>query len=124
EALATGSQNFKSTNYYFGHGMSEFVTKTYEEFDYEKFGLSYKGAAGGATGNFISLGMIGMITVFLFGISLLYTVKFKKFRWVLIGFFTFEYIFLGSSLLVFSAHAVMLIYICIYFNIKFKNVLF
>lgn len=123
EALIMGSNNFNATNYYFGHGMSEFVTKSYEEFDYKRFGLSFKGAAGGATGNFISMGLIGMITIFIFGISLIYTVKFKKFRWVLIGFFTFEYILLGSSLLVFSAHAVLLIFICIYFNIKFKNVL-
>jgi len=124
EALITGSEKYSSTNFYLGHGMSEFVTKSYEEFDYKKYGLAFKGAAGGATSNFISMGLIGMITIFIFGISFLFSVRFKNFRWVLIGFFIFEYILLGGSLIVFSAHAVLLIYICVFFNIKFKNILF
>jgi hypothetical protein len=124
EALVIGSATFNTANYYFGHGLSEFVTKSYEDFDYKKYGLAYKGSAGGATGNFIALGLIGMITIYLFGISLIFTIRSKKFRWVILGFFTFEYILLGNSLLIFGAHSLLLVFCIIYFNIKLNHKLF
>lgn len=118
-------RGFSVLEKYFGMGISKFRDK--DEQIWIQQNLGHIGVVGFALYQIITLGYVGLITYLVFIFSILFTIKYRRLRNVLIGFILWE-IFLYQGFSVTSnAMGLILIAIVFYSNyskkaIKTKNV--
>ena len=116
--INTVKSEFNTQELVFGVGLDEVITSDYEEFDNIKYGLSSKGSAGAFVQNFIALGLLGTVSIFIFGLLLANIINDRKLRWGFTLLLLFEYFLLYNSIININACAILFIFICNYFNYK------
>lgn len=89
----------KSINDWFGYGLRFIYATNYEEFEELNFGLNSKGAATGVFQNYVAGGFLGIFATILFSLSMLLNIKGKRIKYVVIGFFLWEYFFYTGIIL-------------------------
>jgi hypothetical protein len=99
---------------FFGSGLRFMYTTTYDEFAELGFGINHKGAATGVFQTLVSNGFVGIIATLWFALSLFSQIINKRLRYVIIGFFLWEYFFYTGSLLRDMPLALILIYIILF----------
>jgi len=112
---------------WFGSGLRNFYSISYNEFDKLDYGLAYMGAATGAFQSYITLGYAGLITKFLFFFSMIFQIKNKRIRYVILAVVIWEYFLytglifreiLFSLLLIFFVHYANYLYNIVLLNKK------
>ena len=108
---------------WFGYGLRFIYATNYEEFDDLNFGISTKGAATGVFQSFVSSGFLGIFVTFFFALAILVKTKNKRLRYVLIGFFCWEYFFYTGIILREYSLSFILIYLIIFSSreLSFKS---
>lgn len=101
----------------FGEGLDR-ITADYADFDNEKYGLGSKGSASSFVQNFIALGLVGTLSIFIFGLLLAHSINDRIFFLGIASFLIFEYFLLYNSIININACAILFIFICNYFNYK------
>ena len=98
-----------------GTGLSTFYSTTYEEFDKLPLTihLSYKGAGTGFFQMYATIGVIGAILMIIFALIPYFRIRSKRFRWVMMGIFLYDYFMYNASTCR-DTHLVAMIFICIY----------
>jgi hypothetical protein len=76
---------------WWGSGLSTFYNTSYEEFYELGYGLAYKGAATGVFQSYVTTGYYGVFTAILFFFYMLWLIKHKRLRIILIGIVAWEY---------------------------------
>ena len=104
-----------------GYGFDEIYTKSYEQFDNEKFGIINKGSATGFFQSYITNGLLGIITFLLYVYTLLSFIKIKRLRILIILIFLWEYFLYTGILFRIQPLTIMLMYIIIYSNHLYTN---
>lgn len=99
---------------WFGYGLRFMYTTDYKEFDKLNFGISSKGAATGVFQSYVSGGYLGILATILLVISILSKIRNKRLKYVVIGFFSWEYFFYTGIILREYSLTFLLIYIIIY----------
>lgn len=94
----------------FGDGIEE-ILKSYEDFDTVKYDVAHRGALNGALAKFISLGLLGLLFHFLYGMSLIGFIGFKRLHSLLIGVFLWDFFLYDGVMMEHSAMAVLLVFI-------------
>jgi hypothetical protein len=97
-----------------GYGLRSIYATDYQEFSRLGFDISGKGAATGIYQTMISNGYIGILATLWFAISLLMYTKNRRLKFVLIGFFCWEYFFYTGMLLREPALSFLFIYVVIF----------
>lgn len=103
-----------SLNNFFGFGLDKIYTKDYSEFDQFDFGISSKGAATGIFQSYITAGFIGIFATLLYAISLLLCINNNKIKYVMIGFFLWDYILYSGLILRVQALTILVLFIIVY----------
>jgi hypothetical protein len=118
EFMTVTSTDYSFKEYFFGQGLENVVGTNYDTFNAEKFGVASKGAISAAVMNFITLGFLGMILAWWFGISIVKTISNKRLRWILYIFLTWDYLLFGNTTITINADSILLVFICVYFNFR------
>jgi len=98
-----------------GVGFDEYRTKSYEEFDAERFGVGSKGSLSMFSQDLFFLGLFGMITTVLYQLSVLSLISFRRMLWVYIFFVFLEYLiyynnFFGDNALILGFFVLIMLY--------------
>lgn len=106
-----------------GTGLSTFYSTTYEEFDKIPLTihLSYKGAGTGFFQMYATIGIVGAILMTIFALIPYFRIRPRRFRWVLMGVFLYDY-FMYNATTCRDTHLVAMIFICILaVNVEYVN---
>lgn len=98
----------------FGYGLRYMYTTDYEQFDELGLGISSKAAATGIFQTLVAGGYIGIFATLWFLLSLLFQTRNKRFRYVLIGIFCWEYIFYTGMIIRDLSLSFLLIYLVLF----------
>ena len=101
--------NLHSEDWY-GYGLRFMYTTSYEEFSDLGFGISHKGAATGVFQTLVSNGIVGIIATIWLAFSMILQIKNRRLKYVIIGFFCWEYFFYTGSILRDAPLALLLLY--------------
>lgn len=82
---------------WFGHGLRYIYATDYAQFSDLGFGINGKGAATGVFQTYVSSGFLGIFVSLFFALSVLLKTGNRRFRYVLIAYFLFDYIFYTGS---------------------------
>ena len=115
--INTVKSEFDTKEMLFGIGVDEVLTE-YADFDSIKYGISSKGSAGAFVQNFIALGLLGTVAIFIFGLLLANIINDRMLFWGFTFLLLFEYFLLYNSIISINACAILFIFICNYFNYK------
>jgi hypothetical protein len=105
----------------FGYGLEELVTKDYDNFNENKYGVNSKGAVTGFFNTYISFGFLGVAIFLIYAFSLINYVKNKRIKYVIIGLFIWEYFFYIGMIFSTQAVCILFIYIILYLS-KHKDI--
>jgi len=112
---------FQSTfEYIFGKGIVSMSTKSHG-INLFNYGIEHEGLYSEAVKILYSLGYIGLIFYLSFAISLIRIIDFKKFRYLVLGVFFWEFFLYSGVLLNINAMAFLLVFIALYSNIIFYS---
>jgi hypothetical protein len=100
----------------FGYGLEEYVTRDYENFDENKFGLNSKGAVTGFFLTYISFGIFGVFFFLMYAFTLINYIKIKRLKFVMFGLFMWEYFFYIGMFFTIPALTITLFYLIVYLN--------
>jgi hypothetical protein len=107
-------RNEISSRDWFGYGLRYIYATDYEQFEEFNFGISTKGAATGVFQSYVSSGYIGILATFLFALSLLVKTRNRRLKYVIIGFFFWEYFFYTGIVLRENSLSFLLTYLILY----------
>jgi len=113
--------DLNSSKGYLGYGVEEIKTMGYEQFS-EEVDHSYTGGVSAFVSNFIMLGLIGTISIFLFGALIARQTKNNKFFFGLLAFLAFDYFLFYNSTITINADALLFVFIAFYYNSKFEGI--
>lgn len=82
---------------WFGIGLSSMYRSDYDQFDKLNLGINNKGSSTGFFQSFVTIGYIGVITTVLFFLSMLWRIKMKRIRWVLLAILGWDYFLYSGS---------------------------
>lgn len=96
-----------------GTGLSTFYSTTYEEFDKIPLTihLSYKGAGTGFFQMYATIGVVGAILMTIFALIPYCRIRPKRFRWVMMSVFLYDY-FMYNATTCRDAYLVAMLFIC------------
>jgi len=100
----------------FGSGLSDIYAVNYEEFDKLKTGIHSKGSATGIYQTYISNGYVGIFTILLFNLAVLWRIKMKRIRWVIIAIVGWEFIMYTGLIFRTPAFMFLIVYFVHYGN--------
>lgn len=106
-----------------GTGLSTFYSTSYEEFDKIPLTihLRYKGAGTGFFQMYATIGVVGAILMLIFALFPYCRIRPRRFRWVLMGVFLYDY-FMYNATTCRDTHLVAMIFICILaVNVEYVN---
>ncbi len=106
---------------FFGYGLEELVTKDYDNFNENKYGVNSKGAVTGFFNTYISFGFLGVAIFLIYAFSLINYIKNKRIKYVIIGLFIWEYFFYIGMIFSTQAVCILFIYIILYLS-KHKDI--
>ncbi|HUX56209.1 MAG TPA: hypothetical protein VMV77_04500 [Bacteroidales bacterium] len=97
-----------------GYGLRKMYATDYSEFADLGFGISSKGAATGVFQTMVSNGYIGIASVIWFAVSMILFTRNRRLRFLLLGYFLWEYFFYTGMSLREPALSFILIYIVLF----------
>jgi hypothetical protein len=100
-----------------GYGLRFIYAANYNEFQDLNLGINHIGSATGAFQTMVSNGYIGIIAILWFALSILLKTQNRRLRYVLVGFFCWEYFFYTGSVLREMSLSFLLIYLVLFSNI-------
>jgi hypothetical protein len=103
-----------SSRDWFGYGLRFIYATDYEEFEDLNFGISTKGAATGVFQSYVSSGFIGILSTFLFALSMLAKTRNMRLKYVITAFFCWEYFFYTGIILREYSLSFLLIFMIIF----------
>ncbi|NDP22039.1 MAG: hypothetical protein GZ091_13290 [Paludibacter sp.] len=107
-------------NDWFGIGFSSMYASDYDSFSKLGLGLNHKGSATGVFQSYVTSGYMGVITTTLFFFSLLWRIKTKRVRWLLIAIVAWEYFLYTGLIFRTPAFMFLIIYFVHYSNYQYK----
>jgi hypothetical protein len=114
-ALFKSEFNLSDNSYLIGEGYGS-ILGDYEDFEHERYGIASKGSAGAAVQNYISLGYIGTILIFVFSLVLASLFNNNGLRIIMLLFLSWDYILFYNSTISINAMGITLIIIIVYAN--------
>ncbi len=118
DKLGKGNLNEKD---WFGYGLRFVYAVNYEEFSELNFNITNKGSATGAFQTLITSGYLGLIAMVLFALSLILHTQNARLKYVLLGFFCWEFFFYTGILLRETALGFLLVYIVVLSGSKLRT---
>jgi hypothetical protein len=106
---------FTSSDWY-GIGITQFYGTGYDDFEKLNTGINNKGASSGVFQTYITTGFASVLTTLFFYLVILWQIKMKRIRWVLIGIIGWEYIMYIGNIFRTPAYMFMIIYFIHYSN--------
>jgi hypothetical protein len=88
----------------------------YEQFDQLGTGINMKGAASGFFQTYITTGYLGILATVMFFFTILWQVKIKRIRWMLVGIAAWEYFMYTGLIFRTPAFMFLIIYFIHYSN--------
>lgn len=121
EKLVDNSQ--LSEQDFLGLGFSTMYASDYESFGKQNSGVSinHKGSATGVFQTYITLGYIGILTTVLFLFSIVWKIKMKRIRWVILAMVAWEYFMYTGIIFRTPAFMFLIVYFVHYANYMFPN---
>jgi hypothetical protein len=110
-----------SFNDYFGYGLKDVYTTSYEGFNDEKYGVNSKGSVTGIFQSYIATGFIGVIATILLMISITLTIKEPRFRIAIAILMLWDYLFYIGLILRSQSLFILLFFIIIYSNFQYNQ---
>jgi len=104
------SDNYSTKNI-LGYGLTPMYTKDYNVFDKNAFGINSKGAVTGFFQSYISAGYLGILLTLFYSITLLFCIRDKNIRNILLAYFLWDYFFYSGLILQTQSLSILLIYI-------------
>ena len=101
---------------FFGQGLTNMYTTTYEEFNKLNNEIEMKGDATGVYQSYYTTGFIGVFLTILLFFSMLWSIKIKRLRWVMIGIVAWDYLMYAGLFFRFPTFMFMIIFIIHYSN--------
>jgi len=111
----TSGENLVQTDW-FGIGLSKMYTTDYAEFDKLNLGIHSKGSSTGFFQSYVTTGYAGVFVTLFFYLSMLWQIKMKRIRWVLIAILGWEYFLYIGNFFRTPALMFMIIYFIHYSN--------
>lgn len=110
------SNKFFTKRDWFGIGLANMYGTDYKEFGKLNTGLSWKGSASGIFQTYITTGYLGIFATISFFFTMLWQVKIKRIRWVLLGIVAWEYFMYTGLIFRTEAFMFLIIYFVHYSN--------
>lgn len=110
-----------SSKDWIGIGLSKFYSIEYDAFEKLKTGINTKGAATGLFQTYVTTGYLGIFTTVFFYLTLLWQIKNRRIRWVMIGIVAWEYLMYIGNITRTPAYMFMIIYFIHYSNYMLKQ---
>lgn len=110
-----------SFNDYWGSGLQDVYTTTYEEFNEDKYGVNSKGAVTGVFQTYIASGYVGVIFAALLIISVINMMIEPRIRNVLALLIFWDYIFYSGLIFTSQALFILFFYLILYSNFQFRQ---
>jgi len=104
-----------------GIGLSKFYSTKYEDFDKLNTGINTKGAATGLFQTYVTTGYAGIFTTAFFFITLIWKIKTRRIRWVILAIVLWEYLMYIGNIFRTPAYMFMIIYFLHYSNSILKR---
>lgn len=109
-----------SSNDIWGFGLKEIYITNYEEFDYDKYGVTSKGSVSGIFQTYIATGYVGIMLTILLIISVLGNIKESRIRIVMALLIFWDYLFYSGMILRMQALFISSFFIIIYSNLQYE----
>jgi len=106
--------SFKSTEFFFGNGLEMIVAD--ELFDVDRFGVQKRTMVSAAMLNYIGIGILGTVLIFLYGLSFVRVIKNLSLQRILIVFLLWDYFFYHNVTIIVNAISILLVASIIIFN--------
>lgn len=103
---------------WFGVGMAKMYGTDYDEFNTLKLGINHKGSATGVFQTYVTNGYAGILATVLLFFTMLWQVKQRRIRWVLIAIVAWEYFFYTGIIFRTPAYMFLIAYFIHYSNFE------
>ncbi|MFW5803675.1 MAG: hypothetical protein ACOCWG_00420 [bacterium] len=101
----------------FGNGFEDVVLQKKGRFvGGEGYGIEHVGVMSAALMELYSYGYAGLLFMFFFSISIIAVTKHKKFKWVVISLYLYDFLLYGNILLFNGPLSFLVLFICLYSN--------
>ena len=104
-----------------GSGLAEIYSKDYENFDENKYGVNSKGSVTGFFQNYISFGLIGAFITILYMLSIVFVIKEKRLRWLILFLVFWDYFFYSGMIFRSYSLSILLMMIIVMANLQFES---